>query len=85
MTVHYVDAGVDTGNVIGHSLIKPTKEDSFVTYPYLRLSKGIEILKLFFNNSNNNLLHKINVKESKQYYHPSVLEYLFFLIKRGIK
>lgn len=88
VTVHYVDAGVDTGNVIGHSLIKPTKEDSFVTYPYLQLSKGIEILKLFFNNSkngNNNLLHKMNVEESKLYYHPSVFEYLFFLITRGIK
>ncbi len=88
VTVHYVDTGVDTGDVIGHSLIKPSKKDSFVTYPFLQLKKGIEILELFFKNYINgdtNQLYKMNVEESKQYYHPTILEYLFYLIKRGIK
>lgn len=88
VTVHYVDTGVDTGNVIGHSLVKPTKKDSFVTYPFLQLKNGIEVLELFFNNYLNgdiNMLYKMNVKESIQFYHPTIFEYIFHLIKRGIK
>ena len=88
VTVHYVDTGVDTGNVIGHLLIKPSKKDSFVTYPFLQLNKGIEILELFFKNylkGDTNMLNKINAEESKQFYHPTIFEYFSHLINRGVK
>lgn len=88
VTLHYVDNGIDTGNVIGHSLVKPTNQDSFVTYPFLQLKKGIELLELFLKNYKNgdtNQIFKIYVEESKQYYHPTIFKYFFHLIYKGVK
>lgn len=44
VTVHRVDAGIDTGAILGQALIDPQREDSFVTYPLLQLAAGIPIL-----------------------------------------
>jgi folate-dependent phosphoribosylglycinamide formyltransferase PurN len=43
-TVHLVDTGIDTGNILGQATITPTKHDSFATYPYLQTAVGIPIL-----------------------------------------
>jgi hypothetical protein len=38
VTVHLVDAGVDTGGVIRQAPFTPTERDTFATYPYLQAS-----------------------------------------------
>lgn len=43
-TVHVVDAGIDTGPIIGQATFSVTDEDSFATYPYLHLAAGMPIL-----------------------------------------
>ena len=44
VTVHLVDAGIDTGGVLAQALIEPTPADSYVTYPLLQLAAGLPLL-----------------------------------------
>jgi phosphoribosylglycinamide formyltransferase-1 len=43
-TIHLVDAGIDTGRVLGQARFEPSARDSFATYPYLHLVFGLPIL-----------------------------------------
>ena len=45
VSVHLVDAGIDTGSIIAQALIQPTPEDNFATYPLLQLIAGLPLLK----------------------------------------
>jgi len=45
VSVHLVDAGIDTGGIIAQALIKPEREDNFTTYPLLQLIAGLPLLK----------------------------------------
>jgi folate-dependent phosphoribosylglycinamide formyltransferase PurN len=44
VTVHFVDEGIDTGNIINQAIVVPSKKDNFSTYPLLQLSEGLKIL-----------------------------------------
>jgi folate-dependent phosphoribosylglycinamide formyltransferase PurN len=43
-TVHVVDAGIDTGGILGQATFQSTRRDSMATYPYLHLACGIPVL-----------------------------------------
>ncbi|AMJ64778.1 formyl transferase [Hymenobacter sp. PAMC 26628] len=45
VSVHLVDAGIDTGGIIAQALIQPEAEDNFATYPLLQLIAGLPLLK----------------------------------------
>lgn len=45
VSVHLVDAGIDTGGIIAQALIQPGLEDNFATYPLLQLIAGLPLLK----------------------------------------
>ncbi len=45
VSVHLVDAGIDTGGIIAQALIQPGPEDTFATYPLLQLIAGLPLLK----------------------------------------
>lgn len=44
VTVHYLNAGIDTGEVIAQAIITPSPRDNFRTYPYLQLAAGVPLL-----------------------------------------
>ena len=44
VTVHLVDAGVDTGDVLGQAPISPGPGDNFASYPFLQLAAALPIL-----------------------------------------
>ena len=44
VTVHLVDTGVDTGDVIAQAVVHPTAADSYHTYPLLQLAAGLPLL-----------------------------------------
>jgi len=44
VTVHLVDKGIDSGGILAQAIIRPTAEDSFVTYPLLQLGVGLQLL-----------------------------------------
>lgn len=77
VTVHLVDPGIDTGNILYQALIQPTAEDNFITYPLLQLKAGLPLLKKAINDAFTN-----NLKEtappagtSKLWSHPTISEY----------
>lgn len=86
VTVHFVDTGIDTGNIIYQENVIPTKKDNFATYPLLQLAKGLKILNQavtdYFTNS-------ITIKHpqlpSHLWYHPTIFEYLYFRIRNKVK
>ncbi len=43
-TVHLVDAGIDTGQVLGQATFRPGRGDSFATYPFLHVAAGVPLL-----------------------------------------
>jgi folate-dependent phosphoribosylglycinamide formyltransferase PurN len=43
-TVHLVDAGIDTGEVVAQATFHPGPDDSFATYPYLHTAAGLSLL-----------------------------------------
>jgi methionyl-tRNA formyltransferase len=43
-TVHLIDPGIDTGNVIAQPTFAITPDDSFATYPYLHTAAGLQPL-----------------------------------------
>lgn len=43
-TVHLVDTGIDTGPVLAQTVIRPTAQDSFATYPTLQLAAAVPLL-----------------------------------------
>jgi methionyl-tRNA formyltransferase len=88
VTLHRVDYGVDTGNIIDQELIMITKNDNLVTYPYLQLFVGIHMLLKFIQTDNSKCCVKEkmdNLVVSKQWYHPGLSQYLYNLIVLGVK
>ena len=43
-TVHLVDAGIDTGAILGQVYVTPTRRDDFATYPLLQTAVALPVL-----------------------------------------
>lgn len=86
VTVHLVDEGVDTGDVLYQSLIKIAPEDNFLTYPIKQLIAGIPFLLKAVGDAFSNKLSPYSAAgNSNQWYHPTIWQYLYMRIKKGIK
>lgn len=86
VTVHFVDAGVDTGEVLHQATVNPTKNDNFTTYPFYQTAKGIELMKQTLSEFNNGTLTpKKGVEGNYIWYHPTIWQYLYYRIFRGVK
>jgi folate-dependent phosphoribosylglycinamide formyltransferase PurN len=88
VTVHLVDTGVDTGAILGQALIIPTTKDNFTTYPVLQTLSAIEILRTIVPKALKGQIEPIESSskgESKQWFHPTILQYLKYRIFKGIK
>jgi len=78
VTVHEVDSGIDTGNIIYQQKIEITNRDNFSTYPLLQLAEGIIYLKKALSDIfSNNLSFKKNNLKSKIWHHPTLGQYLY--------
>lgn len=86
VTVHYVDEGIDTGNIISQALIEPTATDNFTTYPLLQLAEGVKLLKKAIEESKNGAILPIQgTGKSHLWYHPTIWQYLYYWTMKGIK
>lgn len=86
VTVHFIDKGVDTGKIILQAKAVAAKNDNFATYPYLQIAEGVKILAEAIKAVSNGIVTKPAVTgESKQYYHPTLWQYIRHRIARGIK
>ncbi len=87
-TVHLVDKGIDTGNIIEQAFFDVTEDDNFATYPYLHTAFGIPILLDAVERClNDNLKLKDNPRDmpSKLRYHPTIWQYIYYRINNNIK
>ena len=85
VTVHLVDEGIDTGNIIAQSVIAPEANDSFVTYPFLQTAKALDLIVAAIRDFQAGTLKTTPISgASKVWYHPGVFEYLGFAL-RGVR
>lgn len=85
VTIHKVDAGIDTGNIIAQQVIPISFEDNFCTYPYLQIAAGIELeIEVIKKYENNNIVFLNNNLPSRLWSHPTIFEYLKYR-KKGVK
>ncbi len=85
VTVHIVDAGIDTGDVVARAHAKPTPADTFVTYPYLQTAAALQALTDALRAALAGTLQTIKTDgPSAVWYHPGIFEYLKGW-QRGVK
>jgi hypothetical protein len=85
-TIHFVDLGIDTGEVIAYAKTTISSDDNFVTYPLLQSVAALKILPEILENIFAKKLHPINVyMESKIWTHPTVWEYCHNRFFRRVK
>lgn len=85
VTVHFVDEGIDTGQVIAQALIQPTNKDNYTTYPLLQLGEGLKVLKTVLIDYDNLKTTNAMTSESKLWYHPTFVQYIGKRIGKNIK
>ena len=87
VTVHLVDKGIDTGDILYQTTIKITEEDNFNTYPYLQVLEAIPLMLKALDDIIKGTVKIISRKdlESKLWTHPTIFEYLQYRMTKGIK
>lgn len=86
VTIHLVDAGIDTGSIICQQTIQITNKDNFSTYPFLQLAEGIVCLKNVIPEIlADTIIYKKRDSASKMWYHPTFGQYIYNWIIRGKK
>jgi methionyl-tRNA formyltransferase len=87
VTIHKVNKGIDTGDIIKQSAITISNNDTIITYPFLQYGIGIELMKSTLEDLKNGNLKTFKKEntESKLYYHPTFTGYLYNRLTRGIK
>jgi methionyl-tRNA formyltransferase len=86
-TIHKIDAGIDTGEIIAQAFIQPSKIDNFSTYPLLQIAAAIPLLKQAIWDANNGSLKSIPAPagKSKLWSHPTAFQYLSHRVRHGIR
>ncbi|MDB5203128.1 MAG: formyl transferase [Ferruginibacter sp.] len=86
VTIHLVDAGIDTGKVLYQQKISVSPEDNFSSYPVLQFAAGVSlILKAVEDALTNNLRPYQSIGGSKLWYHPTIGEYLVNRFSKRVK
>jgi folate-dependent phosphoribosylglycinamide formyltransferase PurN len=87
VTIHYIDPGIDTGEVLGQALIHPTKKDNFYTYPYLQFGESLPVWKEVLTSiaEDRQEVKQPMTQESAIWSHPSLYEYVKYWVRYGVK
>lgn len=86
VTVHLVDAGVDTGGVLYQQRIQVEDSDGFNTYPLHQLAAGIPLMKQALHDVvAGTLASRDGVGPSRLWYHPTLGQYLRYRFSRAVK
>ena len=86
VTIHFVDEGIDTGNIIAQSVIAVKGKDNFTTYPYIQLAAGLQLYKKVISDYFTNAIEiQNNTLESFLWYHPTLWQYLSNRVIKKVK
>jgi folate-dependent phosphoribosylglycinamide formyltransferase PurN len=89
-TVHLVDSGIDTGQVLAKVCFDTSPADSIVTYPYLHLAAGLPLLsdsvRLVLDGQQLTPVDDNSPSvESRLFTHPTLWGYLRLWATRGVR
>lgn len=87
VTVHLIDAGIDTGGIVGQAIIAPEKEDNLTTYEMHQLNAGMPLLRKALRDACEDAIIIKPPPEgpSKLWSHPTLWEYIWFRFRLGVK
>ncbi|MFK2876385.1 formyl transferase [Rhodanobacter hydrolyticus] len=86
VTVHLVDAGVDTGGVLYQQRIRIEDSDGFNTYPLHQLAAGIPLMKQALHDVvDGTLVSRDGVSPSRLWYHPTLGQYLRYRLTKSVR
>lgn len=83
VTVHLVDPGIDTGDIIGQREIAPTPRDTIATYPLLQIAAAIPVLIEALREPTGIRAYSAN-GDSAIWYHPTLWGYVWTGLARGV-
>jgi folate-dependent phosphoribosylglycinamide formyltransferase PurN len=78
-TIHYVDAGVDTGDIIEQVFAEPGDKNNFYTYPYVQYATVLPVLKEVvqsFSEGQRPSTKPAVATESALWFHPTIFQWL---------
>ncbi len=87
-TIHLVDPGIDTGQVLKHVYSVSAARDNFYTYPLLQFAEAIKVLPAVVDlYLRGEVLQeeKFSAPFSRLWFYPTIFEYIYFRITKGIK
>jgi folate-dependent phosphoribosylglycinamide formyltransferase PurN len=89
-TVHLVDAGIDTGGILGQATFEPTTQDTIATYQYLHLACGIPVLVAkvseILGGTPPTIVPTLSGAESSSLrWHPTAWSYMATRVRRGVR
>lgn len=86
VTVHLVDAGIDTGGILHQALIQPVDADNFSTYPVLQMVEGGRLMVQAVNEVISGT-HRPRRPEGadRRWEIPTLWAYLRNRVRRGVK
>lgn len=87
VTIHKIDTGIDTGDIIYQDTCVVSNKDNFLTYPLYQYSLAIPLLLKTISDIKNGTFksYKKENAVSKLYYHPTMTDYIYGRLKDGIK
>ena len=87
VTVHLIDAGIDTGPILFQAQIAPSATDNVTTYPLLQLGQAIPLLRQALAQIAGGRLEHIPGPsgESRLWSHPTIWHYLWHRLFHGVK
>ncbi len=88
VTVHLVDAGIDTGGIVAQARIERGAEDNFVTLPYLQLEAGLPLLLQAVRDALEGDLRTVaslDASASALHHHPGIFQYVRNWIATGAR
>lgn len=86
VTVHLVDSGVDTGGVLYQARITVERSDGFNTYPVHQLAAAIPLMQAALRDVVSGTLAPHDSEgPSRQWYHPTLRQYLWNRLVKSVK
>ena len=87
VTVHVVDAGIDTGDIVHQAVIQADADDNFTTYPVKQYIAGVPLMKQALAALAQGRLarHRRDDLASGVWQHPTLWQYLAARWTRGVR
>lgn len=79
VTIHLIDSGIDTGDILYQKQINIDEKDNFETYPYLQIATALPLLDRALNDVKNDTLRPVKgTGPSQLWSHPTMGQYLLY-------